>query len=140
MAAFAELLAGAVCVMCGVVWVSAGRNVLDSVPPTRSPPTHGRLCIYTSGSPRSPPSPCWFKSLPCICLSALFPAPGCSSRTQTSTHANTHVMQLNRNVCIAPSVLAARIMEERKRVANRVFSFALQRTPGRQAPGLTCVM
>jgi len=29
--------------MCYVVLVSAGRNVLDSVPPTRRPPTHGRL-------------------------------------------------------------------------------------------------
>lgn len=33
----------AVCVMCYVVMVSAGRNVLESVPPTRRPPTHGRL-------------------------------------------------------------------------------------------------
>lgn len=33
----------AVCVMCYVVMVSAGRNVLESVPPTRRPPTHGCL-------------------------------------------------------------------------------------------------
>lgn len=53
-----------------VVLVSAGRNVLDSVPPTHRPPTHGRLCIYTSGSSRSPQSLCSFKSLPSIYPSA----------------------------------------------------------------------
>lgn len=67
---FADLFGGAVCVMCCVVLVSAGRNVLDSVPPTHRPPTHGRLCIYTSGSSRSPQSLCSFKSLPCIYPSA----------------------------------------------------------------------
>lgn len=68
---FADLLSCAVCVMFYVVLVSAGRNVLDSVPPTHRPPTHGRLCIYTSGSSRSPQSLCSFKSLPCIYPSAL---------------------------------------------------------------------
>ena len=39
--AFAGLFGSTVCVMCCVVLVSAGRNVLDSVPPTHRPPTHG---------------------------------------------------------------------------------------------------
>lgn len=39
--AFAGLFGGTVCVMCCVALVSAGRNVLDSVPPTHRPPTHG---------------------------------------------------------------------------------------------------
>lgn len=112
---FADLFGGAVCVMCCAVLVSAGRNVLDSVPPTHRPPTHGRLCIYTSGSSRSPQSLCSFKSLPCIYPSALFLSfsntgfsgafffslPFLQPNRQTLTHtqlysqrARTHIMQL----------------------------------------------
>lgn len=87
--------------MCCVVLVSAGRNVLDSVPPTHRPPTHGRLCIYTSGSSCSPQSLRSFKSLPCIYRSALFLSfsisllfPGaCSSCNGAGTRAHTPKMQ-----------------------------------------------
>lgn len=80
-----------------VVLVSAGRNVLDSVPPTHRPPTHGRLCIYTSGSSRSPQSLCSFKSLPCIYPSApvlyhwLFSDSSSCNQTGTLKHMHTHL-------------------------------------------------
>lgn len=77
-----------------VVVISAGRNVLDSVPPTRCPPTHGRLCIYTSGSSRLPHSLCTFKSPSCVDLSAPFLSIAsfsgeCFSCSQTSTKTHT---------------------------------------------------
>ena len=81
------------CCLCDVVLVSAGRNVLDSMPPTQCPPTRGRLCIYTSGSSRSPQSLCSFKFLPCIHPSALFLSIiGFSGvfLLQPNKHANTH--------------------------------------------------
>lgn len=80
----------AVCVMCCVVLVSAGRNVLDSVPPTHRPPTHGRLCIYTSGSSRSPQSFRSFKSLPCIYSSALVLFFSIIWLPQHNRHTETH--------------------------------------------------
>lgn len=90
--AFAALFGGAVCAMCYVLLVSAGRNVLDSMPPTQCPPTRGRLCIYTSGSSRSPQSLCSFKSLPCIHPSTLFLSIiGFSGvLLQPNKHTNTH--------------------------------------------------
>lgn len=98
---FADLFGGAVCVMCYVVLVSAGRNVLDSVPPTHCPPTHGRLCIYTSGSSRSPQSLCSFKSLSCIYPSALF-LHRWLFRSAFLLQPNSHTHHaINKNVCIA---------------------------------------
>lgn len=119
---FADLFGGAVCVMCYVVLVSAGRNVLDSVPPTHCPPTHGRLCIYTSGSSRSPQSLCSFKSLSCIYPSALF-LHRLLFRSAFLLQPNLHTHHaINKNVCIAlHSERARRVSASEEKMLQSFF-------------------
>lgn len=119
---FADLFGGAVCVMCYVVLVSAGRNVLDSVPPTHCPPTHGRLCIYTSGSSRSPQSLCSFKSLSCIYPSALF-LHRWLFRSAFLLQPNLHTHHaINKNVCIAlHSERARRVSASEEKMLQSFF-------------------
>lgn len=119
---FADLFGGAVCVMCYVVLVSAGRNVLDSVPPTHCPPTHGRLCIYTSGSSRSPQSLCSFKSLSCIYPSALF-LHRWLFRSAFLLQPNLHTHHaINKDVCIAlHSERARRVSASEEKMLQSFF-------------------